>query len=192
MGNRPAPDQATLLKLLRYEPDTGKLFWCERTPDMFTSGLGISAEGNCRKWNGRYANQEAFTADSGKGYLCGFIKGYGALRAHRVIWCMVHGDWPEQIDHQDQDKRNNRLNNLCQTNHEQNGRNARLGKRNRSGRIGVHWISSIGRWRARIRHGGRYIELGSFTNFAAACQVRAEAELLYGYSPRHGSKRVKG
>lgn len=38
--------------LLKYDPETGKLFWKERTPDMFARGSGRnSPEHNCRRWN---------------------------------------------------------------------------------------------------------------------------------------------
>ena len=41
---------AEVAKLLRYEPDTGKLFWLVRHPSMFAAGVR-SAEWSAAKWN---------------------------------------------------------------------------------------------------------------------------------------------
>lgn len=179
MATKPLPDQALLLKLLRYEPETGKLFWRERPADMCKDERGRLW------WIARYANAEAFTSTVG-GYKTGTIRPYGSFRAHRVIWCMVHGEWPEQIDHVNQDGTDNRLMNLRPASRCENARNARLGPRNHSGRIGVNWNRHIRKWRAKIRHDGRYIELGKFDNFEDACVAREAAEKRYGYSPLHG------
>ena len=87
----PSPD--LLRELLRYEPDTGKLFWRERPIEMFTADRHMNA------WNARYKNHEAFTADDGKGYRQGKIFNK-ATKAHRVIWTIHYGAWPDdQIDH---------------------------------------------------------------------------------------------
>lgn len=188
MATKPLPDQALLLKLLRYEPETGKLFWLERGPDMFAATS--HPEGQCASFNARYAGQEAFTADNGRGYLIGGIAGFQALRAHRVIWCMVYGYWPLWIDHKNQNKTDNRLANLREATREENGRNSRLGSRNVSGRIGVHWLKRIRRWRVRIRHNGRYIDVGLFVDFEEACQARSGVEVRFGYSPLHGKRHA--
>jgi hypothetical protein len=58
MAKRVLPDQETLLKLLRYEPETGKLFWRPRTPDMFPEGEK-SAKHNCNVWNSNNAGKPA-------------------------------------------------------------------------------------------------------------------------------------
>lgn len=35
------------------------------------------------------------------------------VKAHRIIWCMVYGEWPlEEIDHIDRNGANNKLSNL--------------------------------------------------------------------------------
>lgn len=190
MATRQLPDAELLRKLLRYEPETGKLFWRERTPEVFNP-CRASSDALCQMWNKQFANKEAFTAIS-NGYRVGAINAGGAtgmLRAHRVIWCMVYGQWPEQVDHINQNRSDNRLENLRETDFERNGRNARLGARNTSGRIGVHWCSNKERWRAKIRAHGRYIDLGVFKRFEDACEARSRAEKHYGYDPQHGKRR---
>ncbi len=184
MAAKPLPDQQTLLKLLRYDPQSGKLYWKKRTPEFFQKSSNPKSA--CLTWNKRYAGKEAFTARDEKGTQ-GSVLGVH-VRAHRVIWCMIYGDWPPQIDHENQDPWDNRIGNLQLTNHSHNGRNCHLSKRNSSGRVGVNWRSRASKWRAKIRHGGRYIELGLFERFEDACAARDNAERLYGYSPNHGKR----
>jgi hypothetical protein len=69
--------------------------------------------------------------------------GYVAIRihgndlvAHRVIWFLHHGEWPNgHLDHIDLDKTNNRIENLRLATHSQNQGNTRV--RNRTGFKGV-------------------------------------------------------
>lgn len=190
MATRQLPDADLLRKLLRYDPETGKLYWRERTPDMFKPGRH-GPEAICRAWNKAHAGQEAFCQPN-RGYMTGGIhlgEKLVILKAHRIIWCIQHGYWPDQIDHINQDKSDNRLMNLRLATTEQNARNCRLSQRNKSGRIGVHWRERAGKWRARIMAEGRYVNLGEFASFEDACAARAAAERLYGYSDIHGSKR---
>lgn len=185
MAAKPLPDQALLLKLLRYDPETGKLYWRERTAEAIPCAKVRSG------WNKRWAGKEAFTANSGKGYLTGCMAGFGTLRSHRVIWMMCFGQWPEQIDHLNQDKSDNRLANLKDASREENARNCPLSSRNKSGRIGVHWSKAEQKWRAKIRHGGRYIYLGHFHKLEDACEARSRAEREFGYNEAHGAMRSR-
>lgn len=183
MAANPLPDQETLLKLLRYEPDTGKLFWLPRHPNIHNF-----TQRRCDKFNVQFAGKEAFTSDNGCGYKVATIFGV-TLRAHRVIWCMIYGYWPDHIDHIDQNRSNNRIANLREAGRIGNARNSRLSKRNKSGRTGVHWRSSSQKWRVKIRHEGKHRYLGEFDDFKTACRVRSEAEKQFGYSPLHGKAK---
>lgn len=188
MAAKPLPDQALLLKLLRYNPETGKLYWRERTPSDYAHTS--NPERHCRAFNSKFRSREAFAAND-KGYKITNLKGFGKMRAHRIIWCMVYGRFPDQIDHINQDKGDNRLANLRETSREGNARNVPLGPRNKSGRIGVNWSEFHQMWRAKIRNGGQDIELGLFSDFSDACAARSDAESMYGYSPLHGMARVR-
>jgi hypothetical protein len=151
-----------LRQLLRYEAETGKLFWLHR-PDAR------------QEWNTRYAGKEAMTAVC-RGYRTGHVNGV-ACRAHRVIWALVHGEWPDGlIDHINGETQDNRLHNLRVVDHTGNSRNRRLGKNSSSGVLGVFLFKPTGKWRAHIRHNGRQIALGDFANFEDAVQARVEAE----------------
>jgi hypothetical protein len=80
--------------------------------------------------------------------------------AHRVIWLMVHGRWPERlIDHINRDCGDNRLANLREATRMQNAANMRA---KRSGLKGAHLHKRIGLWQATISAGGRRYHLGYF------------------------------
>lgn len=147
-------DIALLRTLLRYEPETGKLFWLERGASLFEDGEGrYTASRSCRIWNGRYAGTEAFTASDVNGYRRGSVLNCGLL-AHRVAWAIFHGAWPiDKLDHIDRDPSNNRIVNLRECTQAQNTLNR---KGNSTGRKtskykGVYWQRDIARWRARFR-----------------------------------------
>jgi hypothetical protein len=174
-----------LRTLLRYEPETGKLFWLERDASLFRD-LKFSADRNCRIWNTRYAGAEAFKADDGKGYLVGSIFGR-AYNAHRVIWALIHGEWPKaEIDHINGDRSDNRISNLRSVSVQENARNSKLPADNTSGAIGVSWKKRDARWQAYIAVNRRHIHLGYFDDFDAAVAARKEAELRLGFHPNHG------
>ena len=177
---RPLPEQALLRQLLDYEPDTGTLTWRERPEPMFTR------RGRCQWWNGQYANRPAFRTKHGP-HLSGSI-GHRSYTAHRVIWKLVHGVDPDQIDHINGNGSDNRLSNLRNVSHAENMRNLPLPPHNRSGHAGVSFRDDIGKWCARIRAEGRHLYLGVFETFEEAVVVRQAAERLHGYHPNHGRK----
>jgi hypothetical protein len=172
-------------RLLRYEEDAGKLYWLPRTPDMFADGAQ-SAEHVCANWNSKNAGQEAFRSPSKTGYLQGKLNGR-SYKAHRVIWLMVTGAWPiDQIDHIDGDRQNNLFCNLRAVSREENMKNMRLPKRNKSGVIGVNWCRTASKWHAQISECGRKKHVGYFDEFEVAVARRKAAEADLGYHPNHG------
>ncbi|MDP8268226.1 MAG: HNH endonuclease signature motif containing protein [Candidatus Tenebribacter davisii] len=63
-----------------------------------------------------------------------------SYQAHRLAWLYVHGKWPEgDIDHKDQVRYHNWIDNLRETNTKYNGRNRGNPKNNISGVKGVYW-----------------------------------------------------
>ena len=173
----PTPD--LLRELLRYEPDTGKMFWRERPIEVFAS------EGAGKTWNTRRKNKEAFTADN-KGYRIGKILNK-KFQAHRIAWAIHHGAWPyDQIDHINGVKDDNRIENLRVVTSVENARNAAISKNNTSGVMGVRWYEDKSKWRAVIQCNGKSIHLGYFTSKDDAIAARADAEVKYGFHENHG------
>lgn len=173
------PDQETLQALLHYEPDTGKLFWKERSLEMF------KRERSWKMWNARYAGEETFRAVQPNGYLSGGL--FGRQRyAHRVIWKLVYGEDPEQVDHVNGDRANNRLENLRNVSNLENGRNQKFNSRNTSGVMGVTWHKTASKWQAQIAVKGAYTHLGLYDDFEVAVAARKAAEIKHGFHPNHG------
>ena len=174
------PSPELLRKLLRYEPETGKLFWLPRPAKMFSDQRSFNA------WNARYADKEALTALDGQGYNTGSIYGK-KYNAHRVIWAMAHNAWPVgDIDHINGMRTDNRLINLRNVSRSMNRRNAKMQSNNTSGHNGVSWYAGTGKWRADIRIDRVQKYLGSFPNIADAIAARKAAEADHGFTERHG------
>ena len=173
-----------LRKILRYNPETGKLFWLKRTADMFESGK-LSAQHRCNVWNGNYAGKEAFSIN-GKGYIDGKIFNI-SFNAHRVAWALFYGEWPkEQIDHIDGNRTNNKISNLRAVSQAENSKNVKLTEANTSGTVGVYWYKRKNKWCAEIVCDYKKIRLGYFDEIQDAIAARKQAEKKYGFHPNHG------
>ena len=166
MSDYPSPE--LLRSLVNYDSETGALTWKPR------------ADAKCG-WNKKYAGKPAFGLDCGhQGYLAGKL-GKHKLYAHRVIWAIMHGSWPEYVDHIDRDKKNNRLVNLRAVSNQENSRNASANKANTSGIKGVCWHRGGQFWTARITVNYKSVHLGSFKDKDEAIRARRQAELKYGF-----------
>lgn len=173
MSANPLPSPAYLRQRLRYEPDTGKLYWLPY-PGMRPS------------WVTRWGGKEAFITTHRQGYLIGRIDG-SYYFAHRVAWALHHGAWPsDQIDHVNHDQKDNRLSNLRVVSKLDNMRNMPRLKNNTSGVTGVWFDKRISAWIAFIRVNRKLIRLGTFRVFGDAVAVRRTAETEFGFHANHG------
>ncbi|RSU58020.1 HNH endonuclease [Sphingobium yanoikuyae] len=185
MAAKRLPSVDLLRQLLRYERDTGKLFWHPRTADHFTDGA-YSAERKAAAWNARYAGQEAFTDVGSHGYRNGSINGKLYL-AHRVIWAMETGEWPEgDVDHRNGVKTRNEWLNLRAVPHSINMRNMTGRAESEAGVSGVQWRASRSKWRARIMVDGKERCIGHFDSKEEAVAARLTAQKEHGFTDRHG------
>lgn len=183
MANKPLPCPTLLRQLLRYEPETGKLFWRARGARWFPDGYH-SRTSYAKSWNAQYADKEAFTAKT-NGYP------YGAMFctnffAHRLIWKLVTGDDPEQVDHINGDRADNRWPNLRNVSNLENARNRKILDRNTSGHTGVYREKRTQRWVAYINGNGKKKHLGTFDAFDEAVAARRKAEKDMGFHKNHG------
>jgi hypothetical protein len=180
---RPTPE--FLRELLKYDPETGKLFWLPRGVHLFAAGKQ-PAERMCRSWNTKHVGKAAFTAVNSAGYHMGAILNSHYL-AHRVIWAIVHGKWPQnQVDHINGTRADNRIVNLRSVTHLENHKNCKLSTSNTSGRVGVRWRGCRSKWQARIYVDGREKHLGYFDSFEEASDARKAAEIKYDFHENHG------
>lgn len=155
-------------QLLAYEPSTGVLTWRVRTPSNRANNA----------FNTQFAGKPAGIINS-RGYVV--VKLLGRIvRAHRLIWVLMTGEWPENgVDHRRGDPANNKWTNLRPATQLQNGGNRALNVNNTTGASGVYRVRSNGRWSARIFVAGKDIALGRFVQFEDAVAARKAAEIHY-------------
>lgn len=151
------PSQDYLNRILRYDPDTGFLFWRHR-------------EDHSKQWNKCFAGKRAGRVTGGYRRIGIDGKQY---QAHRLIWVMVYGETPpEQIDHRNLCKDDNWLDNLRPASHGQNQANAPKRKKDDLPK-GVHKLRS--RYMAQISHLGKRRHIGVFDTVEAAAAAYADA-----------------
>lgn len=167
----PLPSQAVLREMLSYDAETGLLAWKPT---------------GSPQWNGRFAGKPALNWKDKRGYLKGSLRGRH-VQAHRVIFKLVHGIDPDEIDHINGNPSDNRLENLRSVSHGVNGKNMRLSKASASGHTGISFVSRVGRWRAYINTPDGQRHLGYFEDFQEAIAARQQAERRFGFHNNHGS-----
>ncbi|TFH72404.1 HNH endonuclease [Gammaproteobacteria bacterium LSUCC0112] len=164
------PSHEELKNTFTYSGETGLLYWKKRNSNRIKIGDAAGSLSNLGtiqlRINGRL------------------------FSAHRVIWAIVHGYEPPAdlvIDHIDGVRSNNRISNLRLVTQAENTRNTRIGRRNKSGVLGVSFKKSKRRWIAIISDHGKSIYLGSFIKKEGAIKARRYAQRWLGYHPLHGT-----
>lgn len=145
-------ERATLLKLYRYDPETGDFF--------HTNGVACSAISNEKGYIILHINRKKY-------------------RAHRLAWFYMTGEWPEgQIDHDNNIKYDNRWINLREADNQLNHYNLLKPKNNTSGAKGVRKVKS-GKYETRIKHNQRTISLGVFNTLEEASNAYLDRAKQY-------------
>jgi hypothetical protein len=150
--------------LLRYDPETGALYWR-------TTGRG------------RRLDCKAGSLDR-HGYLQTRVNGRIYFN-HRLVWLYVRGAWPEQvIDHIDGDVRNNRIENLRDVSRKANQENQRSAASSNftTGLLGASLHKPTGKYVAAIQTAGKtqYLGLYDTPEEAHAAYISAKRELHQG------------
>ena len=178
--------KSDLDKILTADFDKGILTWKYRTEDMFSDDGTRSAEWRCRLFNAKCGGKEAFTYVNDSGYKVGTIwsKQY---KAHRVIWCLMYGDWPKgEIDHINHIKTDNRIANLRDVSGQENMRNMLMNKRNTTGYAGVTFHKNTGKFVAQINIKGVKTGLGYYERAEDAGKAYLDALEKYKFHSNHG------
>ena len=79
-----------------------------------------------------------------------------------------YGFYPETLDHRNNDRLDNSIDNLRPATYQQNNRNASLAKSNTSGVKGVSYCKQTDRWKAAIRTGTKNLTVGRFDSIKEA------------------------
>ncbi len=146
-------DANALPLLLSLDGKTGKVFWLPRSEKLAaTVGFRLPAR-SIKIFNTQFAGMEAMTAVSKAGYKVGAIFGRNYY-AHRVVWAMVHGSWPQsQIDHINGNRTDNRPQNIRLADQSQNNANARKRASATTSRFkGVSWNKCVRKWSVQTSH----------------------------------------
>ena len=158
--------QKTLKEELEYSSETGKF---NRTKAKFGVTLGKPAGCICST-----------------GYLRIKINGK-KHQAHRLAWLYVYGEMPpEDIDHINHIRTDNRIKNLRLATREANTRNITMRKDNQSGFNGVSFKGHA--WDAFISVDRKNKHLGRYYSKIDAIAARIRANKKYGYHKNHGVK----
>jgi hypothetical protein len=129
----------------------------------------------------------AGSVHSDTGYLRIWINGKSYF-AHRLAYLYMEGSFPpEQTDHRNHNRLDNRWVNLRLTSHQENQKNRSISANNKSGFNGVSWHKDRNKWVANIRINGKQKNLGYFKELAEAIDARQEANIKYGYHQNHGA-----
>ena len=165
MKNRPLPPLEELKEYFDYNPDTGIIIWKKTTNPLIKVGAEAGHE---RVKTKNLAYRE--------------IKfNYTQYKAHRLAYYMYHGIDPRNndIDHEDRNGLNNKINNLRLATRSDNSKNRSMAENNTSGVTGVTWDKKRGRWRAQLKLNGKHKFLGYYLNIQDAEQARKEGEVKY-------------
>lgn len=157
-----------LRELLEYDPASGVFRWKVRPARNVFVGATAGVE-------------------SPRGYIQISI-GKRQYRAHRLAWLYIYGHMPEQIDHINGIRSDNRLCNLRPATASQNAMNRPKPKNNTTGVKGVYWNSYAKKYAATITVGGRPRFLGYFSHLGEAAQCVHDARSRScGEFANHGS-----
>ena len=161
--------QLSLRKCIDYNPETGEVRW------------KITVNNN--------------KAIAGSVAGCIDTKGYVRIglanqeyRMHRIIWLYMTGVLPDEVDHINHVRTDNRWCNLRAVSHKENCRNVSMSSINTSGITGVYYNKARSKWVAQIKIDQQVIYLGSFISIDDAIAARETAELKYDFHVNHGGK----
>ena len=158
-------------EFLDYNPETGEFRWKYRDRKWFPS------DRSWKMWNTRYANTTTGVNSNGYLIIGIFDKSY---YAHRLAWLHYYGEWPKsEIDHRNQVKIDNRIENLRDITHPQNLMNGAKQVWGKSEYRGVVWSKKGNKWQAQIKANGKTIFLGYFIIEEDAARAYDRAALEY-------------
>ena len=161
--SKPILTQIQLKEIIEYNPETGVFKWTKK-----------------KKWT----NKRTVGHIDKDGYHSIMIDGRN-WRAHRLAWLYIYGELPDQIDHVNHNKADNRIVNLRSVTNQQNQMNRRY-TGNSAGFMGVCYDKSRKQYKPHIKVDQELINLGRYDTLEEAIDARIAAEVEYGFHINHG------
>ena len=142
-------------------------------------------ESESKSYNTKYAGKAAGNLDS-RGHLRLSLKNK-RYAVHRVIFLMFHGYLPEEVDHKNNIRTDNRIENLRAATVFQNRHNSLIPSTNTSGIKGVSWHKQNKSWRCSLWTNNKSKEVGGFeTKELAEEFMQLWREMAHGEFANHG------
>lgn len=100
-------------------------------------------------------------------------------KLHRIVFLCHHGYYPKYINHIDNDKTNNDINNLQEFTKTQCAMNSNLNKNNSSGYKGVYFSKLVNKYKAQFQINGKSQSLGYFNDPVEAARAYDEMAIKH-------------
>ena len=154
METKQLPPWEVVNHFIKYEPETGFMYWKLSASRYMKKGKMLSSR-----------SEENYR----------IVKFLGtSYKQHRLAWLLYYKVDPGSmlIDHIDGDKSNNKITNLRLVTHSQNRINTKMRKNNKTGVKGVHFCKRSNRYVASVTFKGKTIYRKYFDCLKSASEAR--------------------